>query len=71
MRPPYPGYSTWQVKPHPANLTWAQGQVPTANGPLSVKWAQDTAGQFHLQVVSPPGTSGEVGAAVGDEAARP
>ena len=56
-----PGYSTWQVKPQPTNLAWAQGQVPTAIGALSVKWAQDTAdGQFHLQVVSPAGTSGEV-----------
>jgi hypothetical protein len=55
-----PGYSTWQVKPHQANLSWAQGQVPTASGSLSVRWAQDTAGQFHLQVVSPSGTSGEV-----------
>ncbi|HZM75831.1 MAG TPA: carbohydrate-binding protein [Candidatus Limnocylindrales bacterium] len=55
-----PGYSTWQVKPHQANLAWAQGQVPTANGSLTVRWAQDTTGQFHLQVVSPAGTGGEV-----------
>ncbi|WP_203906193.1 carbohydrate-binding protein [Rhizocola hellebori] len=55
-----PGYSTWQVKPHQANLAWAQGQVPTANGSLIVRWAQDTASQFHLQVTSPSGTSGEV-----------
>ena len=55
-----PGYSTWQVKPHQANLTWAQGQVPTANGSLIVRWARDTAGQVHLQVTSPSGTSGEV-----------
>jgi hypothetical protein len=25
-----------------------------------VKWAQDTAGQFHLQVTSPGGTSGQI-----------
>ena len=56
-----PGYSTWQVKPQPSNLGWAQGQVPTASGSLVVKWAQDTgSGQFHLQVVSPSGTGGEV-----------
>jgi hypothetical protein len=54
------GYSTWQVKPHQGNITWAQGQVPTASGSLTVRWAQDTAGQFHLQVTSPTGTSGEV-----------
>jgi hypothetical protein len=56
-----PGYATWQVQPHPADVAWAQGQVPTANGSLSVKWAQDTkAGKFHLRVVSPAGSSGAV-----------
>jgi len=55
-----PGYSTWQVKPHAANLAWAQGQVPTAGGSLVVRWARDTAGQFHLQVTSPAGAGGEV-----------
>ena len=55
-----PGYSTWQVKPHQANLAWALGQIPTASGSLIVRWARDTAGQVHLQVISPSGTSGEV-----------
>jgi hypothetical protein len=55
-----PGYSTWQVKPHQASLAWAQGQIPAANGSLTVRWAQDTTGQFHLEVSSPAGTSGEV-----------
>lgn len=54
-----PGYTTWQVKPQPSTLAWAQGQVPTAHGPLVVRWAQDTTGQFHLQVVAPAGTGGE------------
>ncbi|MFC0552638.1 alpha-L-rhamnosidase C-terminal domain-containing protein [Planotetraspora thailandica] len=56
-----PGYATWQVKPQPSDLGWAQGQVPTASGPLTVKWAQNTgAGKFHMEVVSPAGTGGEV-----------
>jgi hypothetical protein len=54
------GYSTWQVKPHASTLTWAQGQVPTPGGSLTVKWARDTTGQFHLQVTAPAGTSGQV-----------
>jgi hypothetical protein len=58
--PVNPGYSTWQVKPHQGSISWAQGQIPTASGSLAVRWAQDTAGQFHLQVVSPSNTSGEV-----------
>jgi hypothetical protein len=55
-----PGYATWQVKPQPGSLTWAQGQVPTARGPLAVKWARDTANQLRLQVTTPAGTSGQV-----------
>jgi alpha-L-rhamnosidase len=57
-----PGYATWQVKPQPGDLGWAQGQVPTAGGQtLGVKWAQNTAnGSFHMQVVSPSGTGGQV-----------
>ena len=54
------GYAVWQVKPHPGSVTWAQGQVPVGAGSLAVRWAQDTASQFHLQVVSAAGTSGEV-----------
>ncbi|SDZ67723.1 alpha-L-rhamnosidase [Asanoa ishikariensis] len=55
-----PGYSTWQVKPRQGDVTWAQGQVPTPSGALTVRWAQDATGQFHLQVGSPSGTGGEV-----------
>jgi hypothetical protein len=62
-----PGYATWQVKPQPVDLAWAQGQVPTAHGPLLVKWAQDDQaragaadGRFHLEVTAPAGTHGEV-----------
>ena len=54
------GYAQWRVKPQPGNLSWAQGQLPTRTGPLTVRWAQDAARQFHLQVVAPTGTSGEV-----------
>jgi hypothetical protein len=62
-----PGYATWQVKPQTVDLAWAQGQVPTAHGPLLVKWAQDDQaragaadGRFHLEVTAPAGTRGEV-----------
>jgi hypothetical protein len=53
-------YTVWQVKPHPDSLAWAEGQVPVGTGSLAVRWARDSASQFHLQVVSPAGTSGEV-----------
>lgn len=56
-----PGFATWNVKPQPVDLRWAQGQVPTPYGALEVKWGQHTEdGEFRMQVVSPAGTSGEV-----------
>ena len=36
------------------------GPGPAGTGALAVRWAQDAAPQFHLQVVSPAGTRGEV-----------
>jgi len=53
-------YAVWQVKPHPGAVTWAQGQVPVGTGSIAVRWAQDSASQFNMQVVSPAGTSGEI-----------
>jgi hypothetical protein len=53
-------YAVWQVKPHPGSLTWAQGQVPVGSGSLTVRWARDSASQFHVEVLSPAGTGGEV-----------
>jgi len=56
-----PGYETFQVKPQPVDIGWAQGQVPTAFGPMTVKWAQNIdTDMFHLEVTAPAGTGGEV-----------
>ncbi len=61
-----PGYETFQVKPQPVDIEWAQGQVPTAFGPMTVKWAQNTENSmFHLEVTAPEGTGGEVWVPVG------
>lgn len=61
-----PGYETFQVMPQPVDIEWAQGQVPTAFGPMTIKWAQNTGtGMFHLEVTAPEGTGGEVWVPVG------
>lgn len=61
-----PGYETFRVKPQPVDIEWAQGQVPTAFGPMTVKWAQDTSNSmFHLEVTAPEGSGGEVWVPVG------
>jgi len=61
VQPTAPGFRTWLVAPQPGGLTWAEGQVPTPEGRLTVRWAQRPAtGQFALQVRAPGHTSGTV-----------
>ncbi|MEV8537526.1 alpha-L-rhamnosidase C-terminal domain-containing protein [Streptomyces sp. NPDC051572] len=55
------GYATWSVQPHPGDLTWAEGKVPTPHGALAVSWAGESGiGQFGMQVTAPSGTSGTI-----------
>jgi len=60
VMPTGPGFKTFTVKPYtPANVTWAQGQVPTPYGHISVKWLKDESG-FHMNVTTPKGTEATV-----------
>ncbi|WP_084628567.1 alpha-L-rhamnosidase C-terminal domain-containing protein [Amycolatopsis nigrescens] len=55
------GYRTWRVAPHPVDLRFAQGDVPTPHGTLSVRWQRgehDTS--FRLTAVAPHGTTGTI-----------
>ncbi|NEB79168.1 alpha-L-rhamnosidase, partial [Streptomyces sp. SID14478] len=54
-----PGYATWQVRPNPGDVDWAQGQLPTPRGPLGVEWHTSRSG-FTLTVRVPRGTQGSV-----------
>ncbi|MET7745701.1 alpha-L-rhamnosidase C-terminal domain-containing protein [Streptomyces sp. NPDC005385] len=56
-RPTSPGYATWEVRPEPAGISWAQGQLPTPQGPLQVSW-EATHTTFELTVHVPGGTHG-------------
>lgn len=38
VRPTAPGYRTWKFEPHPGNLTFAEGRVPTPKGVFAVRW---------------------------------
>ncbi|MET9889026.1 alpha-L-rhamnosidase C-terminal domain-containing protein [Streptomyces sp. NPDC006465] len=57
--PTSPGYATWEVRPHPGGIAWAQGQLPTPQGPLEVRW-ENFAQAFELTVRVPAGTRGSV-----------
>jgi len=61
IRPVGPGYSTWTIKPHPGDLAFSKGVVPTETGTIDASWTQNKAAEtFTLQVSSPAGTSGTV-----------
>lgn len=57
--PTGPGFSTYEIVPHPGDLTWAQGTVPTPNGDIATSWRASSTG-FDLQASSPAGTSGRL-----------
>ena len=59
-RPVGAGYSTWIVQPQPGSLSWAEGQVPTPHGPLTVKWGRKQGRGFTMEVSAPSGTSGTI-----------
>ncbi|MEV0210228.1 alpha-L-rhamnosidase C-terminal domain-containing protein [Streptomyces sp. NPDC050788] len=58
-RPTSPGYATWEVRPNPSDVAWAQGQLPTPHGALRVSW-QNTGNTFRLDVDVPDGTRATV-----------
>jgi len=61
------GYQTWSIAPHPGDVAWAQGQVPTGYGAISVKWAQDRS-SFTMNAGVPNLTSGTITVPVADPA---
>ncbi|MGD0706381.1 MAG: alpha-L-rhamnosidase C-terminal domain-containing protein [Trebonia sp.] len=61
VQPATAGYATWTVEPHPGDLSWAEGNVPTPHGSIAVDWAgQSGTGQFSMQVTAPSGTTGTI-----------
>jgi alpha-L-rhamnosidase len=61
VQPDAAGYATWLVQPHPGDLAWAEGQVPTPHGTIGVSWAgQSGVKQFSMQVTAPAATSGTI-----------
>lgn len=55
-RLPSPG--NWEVQPHPLDLRWASGALPTVQGPLDVRWSRESCERFTLRIEAPEGTAG-------------
>lgn len=61
VQPASAGFATWSVKPHPGDLVYAQGSVPTPHGAIGVDWAgEGGVRQFSMQVTAPSGTTGTI-----------
>jgi hypothetical protein len=55
VEPTSPGFATFTVTPHPDDLTWAEGDVPTPHGPIHVSWRR-FGDAVLLRVTAPRGT---------------
>lgn len=59
IRPRSAGYRRWLVAPLLAEVSWAEGSVPTPHGALACRWRRDSSG-FTLTVDAPDDTVGTV-----------
>jgi hypothetical protein len=55
VKPVAPGFAKFTVAPHPGDLQWAKGDVPTPHGTLHVSWKL-VGGKPVVTVVAPRGT---------------
>jgi len=60
VRPLTDGFTKWEIAPQPVDLSWAQGDVPTPKGTLSVRWKRAEEDSLILSMEAPTGTTGQV-----------
>lgn len=53
--PSEPGWRTVRIAPHPGDLSWCRGRVPTPAGDIEIQWWSDPAQPFKLLVKGPKG----------------
>ncbi len=53
LEPGKPGSRSVTIEPHPGDLAWARGRVPTASGVVEVQWENPGYGAFELRVKAP------------------
>jgi hypothetical protein len=59
VKPVVPGFMRCRIAPHPCDLSWARGIVPTPQGAIEVDWRAEND-HFGLTVTVPRGTEAEV-----------
>ena len=60
VKPTGEGFSKFEIKPEPLQLSWAEGTVPTPHGPIHVRWEHDGS-RINVSFSVPTGTSALVG----------
>lgn len=66
VQPLSPGWTTTTIRPCPGDLKFANGQIPTPRGPISIQWKKDSS--FVMLVNLPGGVSADIALPVTDEA---
>jgi hypothetical protein len=61
VQPSGPGFQRFTVAPNPPDgLPWAEGRVPTPQGPIEVAWKRGAGGRLTVSVDAPRGTTYDV-----------
>lgn len=60
VKPTSPGFVTYDLIPHPGDLSWVEGIMPTPLGGISVSW-EVVKGEFSLNMTAPTGATGRLG----------
>jgi hypothetical protein len=60
VHPTSPGFSSYAVIPHPGDLLWAQGRIPTPYGAIDAGWRREPDGRFTMDISAPVGTTGRL-----------
>ena len=66
IAPSGPAGAAHRVEPHPGGQRFAEGQLTTAKGVVSVTWRQGGGGEFDLTVHAPAGAVDEIAVPVAD-----
>ncbi|EDY57004.1 MULTISPECIES: alpha-L-rhamnosidase C-terminal domain-containing protein [Streptomyces] len=60
IRPTAPGFATFQVKPQPTSVTWADVTVPTDHGTIGAAFDTTSGGRVDISVNVPANTTSSV-----------
>ncbi|MHB9037811.1 MAG: family 78 glycoside hydrolase catalytic domain [Armatimonadota bacterium] len=53
IRPVEPGFEVVMIEPHPSDLKWCRGTVPTPAGDITVHWKNESSEPFTMEIWAP------------------